>query len=149
MPLINSFVKTERMTVENISWSNLNERMLPTWPGGGRTRNLLITSRTRIQLSNRGRLARSVNLLPLFPDMLSSLSEWLTSPWGYTFDKEWLTSPSAYTFDSNWQLTFLILRKGVNGRRNYFMIIQPKAMWPSSSRKHAYIILTPLNPTFM
>ena len=38
---------------KNISWSNLHERMLPT--SGGRTRDLLITSRMRIQLSHRGR----------------------------------------------------------------------------------------------
>ena len=38
----------ERMTVENISWLNLYERMLPAW--GGRIRNLLITSWTRIHM---------------------------------------------------------------------------------------------------
>ena len=42
----------DRMTVENISWSNLHERMLPT--RRDRTSNLLITSRTCIQLSHRG-----------------------------------------------------------------------------------------------
>ena len=43
----------ERITEENISWSNLHERMLRTrW---GRTCNLLIISRTSVQLSHRGR----------------------------------------------------------------------------------------------
>ena len=39
------------MIIENIAWSNLQERVVST--GGHRTRNLLITSRTRIQLSHR------------------------------------------------------------------------------------------------
>ena len=42
----------ERMTLENISWPiSTKECCLP---GGNRTRNLLITSRTRIQPSHRG-----------------------------------------------------------------------------------------------
>ena len=40
------------MPVENISWSNFDERMLPTWHRG-LTRNLLINSRARIQLPSR------------------------------------------------------------------------------------------------
>ena len=41
------------MTVENISWSISMKACCR--PGGGRNRNLLITSRTRIQLSHRRR----------------------------------------------------------------------------------------------
>ena len=48
----------ERMTVENISWSISTKECC--WHGGSRTCNLLITSRTRIQLSYRGRLFREV-----------------------------------------------------------------------------------------
>ena len=45
----------EEMTVENISWSISTKECCR--PSGGRTRNLLITSRTCIQLSHhRGRL---------------------------------------------------------------------------------------------
>ena len=46
----------ERMAVENISWSISTKECCR--PGEGRTRNLLITCRTRIQLSHRGRLPR-------------------------------------------------------------------------------------------
>ena len=48
----------ERMTVENISWSILTKECCR--PRAGRTRNLLITSWTRIQLSHRGRLINEV-----------------------------------------------------------------------------------------
>ena len=59
------------------------------------------------------------------------------------------------SFARSWQLPFLTQRKGEDDRRKYFMIKSPlknvadpaitPLMWPS--RKHAYIILTPLNPT--
>ena len=42
-----------RMTVENISRSISTKECCR--PGGGQTRNLLITSRTRIRMSHRGR----------------------------------------------------------------------------------------------
>ena len=45
--------RRERMTVENISWSTSTEDCFQ--PGRGQTRNLLNTSRKRIQLSHWGR----------------------------------------------------------------------------------------------
>ena len=67
--------RRKRMTVENIfmitevinNW-NLHERMLPT--RRGRARNLLITSRTRIKLSHRGRLHVKTS---------NSLGDWIHS----------------------------------------------------------------------
>ena len=47
----------ERRTVENMSWSSSAKEFCQ--PSGSRTRNLLITSQTPIQLSHRGRLSRS------------------------------------------------------------------------------------------
>ena len=46
-----------RMTIENISWSVSTEECCP---GGGRTRDLLITSRMDIQLGHRGRLIKGL-----------------------------------------------------------------------------------------
>ena len=46
--------RRERMTVKNILWSISTKECCR--PGGGRTRNLLPTSRMRIQLSHRGQL---------------------------------------------------------------------------------------------
>ena len=42
----------EWMTIENIWWSISTKECC--WPGGGRTRNLVITSRNHIQLSHGG-----------------------------------------------------------------------------------------------
>ena len=69
----------ERMTVENISWSISTKEYCQTRGGGGgdRTRNLLVSSRTRIQLSHQGRhgwkLVRGIVLAnSADPDQLAS-----------------------------------------------------------------------------
>ena len=53
------------MTLENISRPNLHRRMLLTWQG--RTRNLMIPSLTRIQLSHQATEAR---LAPVSSDKI-------------------------------------------------------------------------------
>ena len=68
----------ERMTVENISWSISAKEF--SRPGGGRTRNLLITSRMRIQLSHRGRFM-CLRLSPFLNIFCNRRFKWNTRPY--------------------------------------------------------------------
>ena len=64
-----------------------------------------------------------------------------------------ITKTCLYNFDPH-KLHFYIVELGLTGIYNIFLISAKNidcgySLEPPPSRKHAYVVLTPLNPTFM
>ena len=103
------------MTVENISYQSPRKNVADL--GGSRTRDLLVSSRTRIQLSHGGRLL--------------SVSTFGRPPYDFPF-----TTLCCSCGDKQPWITY----------KNQIFIKQ--LLFKETSWNHAYVILTPLNPTF-
>ena len=115
----------EWMTIENNSWSNLHERMLPA--RRGLTRNLLITT-AHLEPLIVLRFYCPVN--PLRSCQVRSV--YLTKFFlGQTWSSEQLNISWAHSFARNWQLPFLNQQKGENNSRKYFMINLHERMLPN------------------
>ena len=71
--------RRERMTVENISWSNLHERMLPTRWGSS-----LIISRTRPMRMVHCNRQYQVIMISIINNNLIAVDNWI---WSYPFKK--------------------------------------------------------------
>ena len=119
-----------KMTIENISWSISTEDCCR--PGRCRTRNFLITSRTRIHMSHWGRHALRKNAYSNILKILPLKNE------SFQIKKIWyFFHISAQNIDCGYPLE-PPRRGGSNG--------YPQSMFLSRIKK---IMFTPLNPSFI